>query len=91
LSERSRRIVLGHAAAVDTSGGYGPKTITEEQAGVILQLSNRTIDRMAKILLEAKERSERGELKIVEAWRNDERSDDSTLQTALAKRATQYR
>jgi integrase len=91
LSERSRRIVLGHAAATDTSGGYGPKTITEEQAGVILQLSNRTIDRMAKILLNAKERSETGELKIVEAWRNDERSGDVALQTALAKRATQYR
>lgn len=91
LSERSRRIVLGHVAATDTSGGYGPKTITEEQAGVILQLSNRTIDRVAKILLDAKERSESGELKIIQAWRNDERSGDVELQTALAKRATQYR
>jgi hypothetical protein len=67
LSERSRRIVMGHAAAIDTAGGYGPKTITEEQAEVILQLSNRTIDRMAKILLGAKEKSELGELKIVNA------------------------
>jgi integrase len=91
LSERSRRIVMGHATATDTPGGYGPKTITEEQAGVILQLSNRTIERMAKILLDAKARSERGELRVVDAWRNDERSADGRLQTALEKRAEQYR
>jgi integrase len=87
LSERTRRIVMGHAAAADTPGGYGPKTITEEQAEVILQLSNRTIDRMAKILLDAKEKSERGELKIVDSWRNDERSGDAKLQNALARSA----
>jgi hypothetical protein len=82
---------MGHATATDTPGGYGPKTITEEQAGVILQLSNRTIERMAKILLDAKARSERGELRVVDAWRNDERSADGRLQTALEKRAEQYR
>jgi integrase len=87
LSERTRRIVMGHAAAADTPGGYGPKTITEEQAEVILQLSNRTIDRMAKILLDAKEKSERGELKIVDSWPNDERSGDAKLQNALARSA----
>jgi integrase len=91
LSERSRRIVMGHAAAVDTPGRYGPKTITEEQAAVILQLSNRTIDRMAQILVDAKEKSERGELKVVNAWRNDERSIDTKLLAALEKRAEQYR
>ena len=84
LSDRSRRIVMGHAAAIDTPGGYGPKMITEEQAAVILQLSNRTIDRMATILLHAKERSERGELKVVDAWRNDERGGDKRLQIALS-------
>jgi len=91
LSERSRRIVMGHAAAIDTAGGYGPKMITEEQAAVILQLSNRTIDRMAKILLHAKEKSERGELKVVDSWRNDERGRDEKLQIALARRAEEYR
>jgi integrase len=91
LSERSRRIVMGHAAATDTSGGYGPKTITEEQAVVILKLSNRTIERMAEILLGAKEKSERGEIKVVDSWRNDERSEDMKLQDTLKKRATQYR
>ena len=82
---------MGHAAAVDTPGRYGPKTITEEQAAVILQLSNRTIDRMAQILVDAKEKSERGELKVVNAWRNDERSVDTKLLAALEKRAEQYR
>jgi integrase len=91
LSERSRRIVMGHAAAVDTAGGYGPKVITEEQAAVILQLSNRTIDRMAEVLLRAKEKSERGELKVVDCWRNDERAGDKKLQIALARRAEEYR
>ncbi len=42
LSDRSRRAVMSHAPAVDTPGGYGPKSITEEQADVILQLSNPT-------------------------------------------------
>jgi hypothetical protein len=91
LSERSRRIVMGHASATDTSGGYGPKSITEEQAEVILGLSNSMIDRMATLLLGAKERADRGKLKIIDAWRNDERSSDEKLQIVLAKRTEQYR
>jgi hypothetical protein len=35
--------------------------------------------------------SERCELKIIDAWRNDESSSDAKLQTALAKRAEEYR
>jgi hypothetical protein len=70
---------------------YDPKTITEEQAEVILNLSNSTIERMAALLLNAKEKSERGELKVVDAWRNDGRSNDKRLHEALAKRAEQYR
>ena len=91
LSDRSRRVVMGHAPAVDTPGGYGPKSITEEQADVILQLSNRTIDRMSVILLDAKRRADSGELKRVDAWRNDERTGDVKLQDALNERAKQYR
>ncbi|MEH2562231.1 integrase [Bradyrhizobium sp. AZCC 2289] len=91
LSDRSRRIVMGHAPAVDTPGGYGPKSITEEQADVILQLSNRTIDRMSIILLDAKRKADSGKLKRVEAWRNDERTGDVKLQDALEERAKQYR
>lgn len=91
LSDRSRRVVMGHAPAVDTPGGYGPKSITEEQADVILQLSNPTIDRMSVILLDAKRRAASGELKVVEAWRNDERTGDTKLQDALEERAKQYR
>jgi integrase len=91
LSDRSRRIVMGHAPAVDTPGGYGPKSITEEQADVILQLSNRTIDRMSAILLDAKRRADSGELKFVDSWRNDERTSDVKLQDALEERAKQYR
>jgi hypothetical protein len=34
---------------------------------------------------------DRGELKIVEEWRNDERSKDKKLRILLAKRAEQYR
>jgi hypothetical protein len=46
---------------------------------------------MAEILLGAKEKSERGEIKVVDSWRNDERSEDMKLQDTLKKRATQYR
>jgi integrase len=91
LSERSRRIVMGHATATDTSGGYGPKSITEEQAEVVLGLSNSTIERVAALLLNAKERADRGELQTIDTWRNDERSSDEKLQAALAKRAEEYR
>jgi integrase len=91
LSERSRRIVMGHSTAINTAGGYGPKTITEEQAEVILGLSNGTIKRMADLLLGANDKAQRGQLKIIDAWRNDERSNDEKLQTALAKRAEEYR
>jgi integrase len=91
LSERSRRIVMGHSTAINTAGGYGPKTITEEQAEVILGLSNSTIKRMADLLLEAKDKAQRGQLKIIDAWRNEERSNDEKFQAALAKRAEEYR
>jgi hypothetical protein len=91
LSERSRRIVMGHSTAINTAGGYGPKTITEEQAEVILGLSNSTIKRMADLLLGANAKAQQGQLKIIDAWRNDERSNDEKLQTALAKRADEYR
>ena len=67
LSEQSRRIVMGHANTTDTSGGYGPKSITEEQAEVILGLSNSMIERMTTLLLGAKERADRGKLKIIDA------------------------
>ena len=67
LSERSCRVVMGHASAIDTSGGYGPKSMTEERAEVILGLSNSTIERMTPLLLTTKERADHGELKIVEA------------------------
>jgi integrase len=91
LSDRSRRVVMGHAPAVDTPGGYGPKTLTEEQADVILQLSNRTIDRMSVILLDAVKKADNGELKVIYAWRNDERTGDARLQYALEEKAKQYR
>jgi hypothetical protein len=65
-------------AAVDQSR-------SEERAEVILGLSNSTIERMTTLLLSTKERANHGELKIVEAWRNDERSNDEKLQFLLAK------
>lgn len=91
LSERSRLIVMGHSTKINTAGGYGPKTITEEQAEVILTLSNSTITRIGQILLGAKLKADRGDLKIIEPWRNDERSGDEQFQIALAKRAEEYR
>jgi len=46
---------------------------------------------MTTLLLSTKERANHGELKIVEAWRNDERSNDEKLHILHAKRAKQYR
>lgn len=91
LSERSRLIVMGHSTKINTAGGYGPKSITEEQAEVILTLSNKTITRMSDVLLGAYQKAQRGELKAIEPWRNDERTSDKVFQAALAKRAEEYR
>jgi integrase len=91
LSERSRLILFGHSTKKDVSSGYGPKQITEEQAEIAQKLSNRAIWRMALILIRAKRKAERGELKTVEAWRIDERGGDAKFQAAMKKRALQYR
>lgn len=91
LSERSRLILFGHSTKVSVSSGYGPKQITEEQAEIAQKLSNRAIWRLALILIRAKRKAERGELKSVEAWRIDEREGDETFQAAMKRRAKQYR
>lgn len=90
LSERSRKVIFGHSTKTNVSDGYGPKMITEQQAKIVQQLTNRTIWRLAKILLRAKRKAERGELQMVEAWKADKRTRDERLQTVLAKRAEQY-
>ena len=64
--------------------------ISEQQAKIVQQLTNRTIWRLAKILLRAKRKAERGELRLVEAWKIDKRTRDDRLQAVLAKRAEQY-
>lgn len=69
---------------------YGPKTISEAQAKIVQQLTNRTIWRLALILLRAKRKAERGGLEVVRAWKIDKRTRDDRLQAALAKRAEQY-
>ncbi|WP_156456897.1 hypothetical protein [Bradyrhizobium sp. CCH5-F6] len=90
LSERSRKVIFGHSTKGNVSDGYGPKVISEQQAKIVQQLTNRTIWRLAKILLRAKRKAERGELRLVEAWKIDKRTRDDRLQAVLAKRAEQY-
>lgn len=90
LSERSRKVIFGHSTKGNASDGYGPKVISEQQSKIVQQLTDRTIWRLAKVLLRAKRKAERGELRMIEAWRADKRSVDETLQAVLAKRAEQY-
>jgi integrase len=90
LSERSRLVMFGHSTKKDVSSGYGPKFITEEQSEIVHNLSNRQIWRLALILIRAKRKAEQRKLKVVEAWRNDQRSDDKRFQAVLAKRAEQF-
>lgn len=91
LSERSRKVIMGHSTKGDVTTGYGPKFITEEQSEVVQGLSSRQIWRLALILIRAKRRAETGELVVVDSWRNDERSKDEKFQAALARRAELYR
>lgn len=91
LSERSRKVILGHSTKGDVTTGYGPKIITEEQSDVLQHLSNREIWRLALILIRGKRRAEKGELTVADAWRIDTRSGDEKFQAALARRAELYR
>jgi hypothetical protein len=91
LSERSRLILFGHSTKGDVSSGYGPKTITDEQAEIAQKLSNHAIWRMALILIRAKRKAEWGKLKVVESWRIDHRAGDQKFQAVIKKRAMQYR
>jgi integrase len=90
LSERSRRVLTGHSTEGDVPGQYGPKKITEEQMKVALALDNDAIKQITVLLVAAKERAERGELKTIDAWQSDERGNDEKFQTAMRRRATQY-
>ena len=90
LSERSRKIIMGHSTKGDVSHGYGPKFLTEEQSEVAEKLCNRSIWRLALILIRAKRRAEKGELVVINSWRNDMRSTDEKFQAALAHRAELY-
>ncbi len=91
LAERSRKVILGHSTKGEVTNNYGPKLLTEEESLIVHRLSNRHIWRMALVLIRAKRKAERGELKVIEAWRNDTRSGDERFQEALAKRAQLYR
>jgi integrase len=91
LSERSRKILLGHSTKHDVTSRYGPKMVTEQQSDVVQKLSSRAIWRLARILIRAKRKAERGQLDVIEAWRVDERSGDEKFQAALARRAKLYR
>lgn len=90
LSERSRKVIFGHSTKGNVSDGYGPKAISEEQAKIVQQLTNRTIWRLALILLRAKRKAECGKLQFVQAWKIDKRSKNDQLQAVLTKRAEQY-
>jgi len=92
LSERSRKVLMGHSLkGGDVTLRYGPKFITEEQSAVMQSLSNRELWRLALILIRAKRDAERGKLKVIDAWRNDVRSGDGKFQAALTRRAELYR
>jgi integrase len=91
LSERSRKIIMGHSTKGDVTTGYRPKIISEGESEVIQNLSNREIWRIALILIRAKRRAEKGEFTVIDAWRNDMRSGDKKFQAALARRAELYR
>jgi hypothetical protein len=82
---------MGHSTEDNVPNSYGPKTITESQMEILLTLSSESINQISAILISAKERAERGELKIIDAWRIDRRAKDAALQAALAEREEWYR
>ena len=90
LSERSSLVLTGHSTEMTVHDQYGPKKISEKQSDLVISLDNETIKEMTKVLLVAKEKSERKELIIFEAWRLDARANDEAFQAAMKRKSEHF-
>ncbi|MBO9135146.1 hypothetical protein J5289_21750 [Rhizobium sp. B230/85] len=71
LTHRARKRLMGHSNKSDMPTRYGSKSrLTTRDLKSWVEAQNPTIDKMSDILLAAKERADRGELKIIKPWIN---------------------
>ena len=70
LTERARKLLMGHSNKSDMSARYGSKTRLTTRDLKELGAEDPIIDQMSVILLAAKERAEQGELTVYKPWLN---------------------
>ncbi|WP_156386383.1 hypothetical protein [Rhizobium sp. Leaf391] len=69
LTHRARKRLMGHSNKSDMPTRYGSKTrLTTRDLKELVSVQNPTIDQMSEILMDAKERADRGELETLRPW-----------------------
>jgi hypothetical protein len=67
VAQRTRDRILGHVS--DVRGRYGRKgSLSSEQSAAIEALEPGVIKKMRKLLMEAKDKADHGELVILRPW-----------------------
>ena len=67
IAQRTRNRILGHVSSIPD--GYGRKgMLTAEQSAAIAKLEPQVIGKMRQILMDAKDRADRGELIVLKSW-----------------------
>ncbi|PZM07560.1 site-specific integrase [Rhizobium tubonense] len=71
LTHRARKRLMGHSNKSDMATRYGSKTrLTTRDLKELVSVENPTIDQMSEILMDAKERANRGDLETLRPWVN---------------------
>lgn len=71
LTHRARKRLMGHSNKTDIPTRYGSKTrLTSRDLKELTSVQNPTIDQMSEILMNAKDRADRGELEVLRPWLN---------------------
>ncbi len=69
ISERTRHRVLGHSPHNDIPGGYGAKgRYSSRDLEELVGIGAEVLDELSDVLLGARERADRGELKVLQPW-----------------------
>jgi hypothetical protein len=69
IKDVTRRRLMGHSAKKDIPSRYGRKQrLTNRDLAQLTTISSPIIDEMAKLLLQARDRASRGELRVLKPW-----------------------
>jgi len=69
IKDATRRRLMGHSGKADVASRYGRKRrLTNRDLGELTMITSSVIDEMARLLLNAKERADAGELTVLKPW-----------------------